>query len=511
MGGKDHYFARFGRRLALLARNPAEYLFRYPPGPAYTSILYLKKYENFQIILRGKPVEHISVANDLKFKKVVTYKPQVTHDSQVPYWNVLEEGSSTGRSVVGVLEANFIEPAHDKQDFERTPLFIRLETKLRQIIIDYWKERCHLIDYRPMDAQVRSQYKDGRKDSGGPGPNDKQKSPTGQRIGRRPSNLLPEIYEDATANCAEKVNFYVLAPFGAKETRPYKVPLCIYEMLKPHQKDGLDWLWSLHCNEKSGGIVADDMGLGKTQQMTTFLAGLFHSDIISRALIITPVSIIGSWTKELEKVGLDRRVHIYETSGALDTIAKEKAVILISYEMYCKEHEILASHSQNWDYVVLDEGHRIKNLKAHVTIAMNKIQCVKKVLMTGTPLCRDLEDIYALLNFIELDIFGSEAFFRNKYILPISKGQYINSSEDNKQKYFEALARCRKVICPFLLRRNKSVLIESGELPCKKHDIIVWLKLTDLQVILYKNLYNLYGPGKSLAKDDNISFTLSKH
>ena len=39
---------------------------------------------------------------------------------------------------LGVLEANFIEPAHDKQDFERTPLFIRLETKLRQIIIEYW-------------------------------------------------------------------------------------------------------------------------------------------------------------------------------------------------------------------------------------------------------------------------------------------------------------------------------------------------------------------------------------
>lgn len=39
---------------------------------------------------------------------------------------------------LGVLEANFIEPAHDKQDFERTPLFIRLETKLKQIIVDYW-------------------------------------------------------------------------------------------------------------------------------------------------------------------------------------------------------------------------------------------------------------------------------------------------------------------------------------------------------------------------------------
>jgi hypothetical protein len=50
---------------------------------AYTSILYLRKFENFQIILRGKPVEQISIANELKFKKVVTYKPQVAHDSQV--------------------------------------------------------------------------------------------------------------------------------------------------------------------------------------------------------------------------------------------------------------------------------------------------------------------------------------------------------------------------------------------------------------------------------------------
>ncbi|CAM0910593.1 unnamed protein product [Alopecurus aequalis] len=195
---------------------------------AYTSILYLKKYENFQIILRGKPVEHISVASDLKFKKVVTYKPQVTHDSQVvsvrvdigfakeapvlgifgmnvyhknrlimPFWKVLQEGSSRGRSVVGVLEANFIEPAHDKQDFERTPLFIRLETKLRQIICDYWKERCHLVGYQPMDPQLRSQYKDGRKDSGGHGPKVQQKSPNDQRIGGRSSNLLPETYDDA--------------------------------------------------------------------------------------------------------------------------------------------------------------------------------------------------------------------------------------------------------------------------------------------------------------------------
>nr|AAK70637.1 Unknown protein [Oryza sativa Japonica Group]AAL76195.1 Hypothetical protein [Oryza sativa Japonica Group] len=194
---------------------------------AYTSILYLKKFENFQIILRGKPVEQIRIADELKFKKLVTYKPQVAHDSQVvsvkvdvgfakeapvlgifgmnvyhknrlimPFWKVLQEGSSRGRSVVGVLEANFIEPAHDKQDFERTPLFIRLEAKLRQIILDYWKEKCHLIGYQPVDPQLRSQYKAALKDSGNPGPKSQQKASTSRRTGGHTSNLLPETYDD---------------------------------------------------------------------------------------------------------------------------------------------------------------------------------------------------------------------------------------------------------------------------------------------------------------------------
>ena len=50
---------------------------------AYTSILYLKKFDNFRIILRGKPVEQIRITDELKFKKVVTYKPHAAHDSQV--------------------------------------------------------------------------------------------------------------------------------------------------------------------------------------------------------------------------------------------------------------------------------------------------------------------------------------------------------------------------------------------------------------------------------------------
>ncbi|KAL8047339.1 hypothetical protein ABFX02_08G234400 [Erythranthe guttata] len=136
---------------------------------AYASILYLKKFTNFKIILRGKPVEQFSIADDLKHSTTITYSPQrglalkevtvqtvigfikeapalgvcgfnVYHKNRLirPYWKVTADGNSRGHGVVGVLEANFIEPAHDKQDFERSTLFVKLEMRLKQMVMEYW-------------------------------------------------------------------------------------------------------------------------------------------------------------------------------------------------------------------------------------------------------------------------------------------------------------------------------------------------------------------------------------
>lgn len=151
---------------------------------AYASILYLRMPSNFQIILRGEVVEHLSIAEDLKFKERILYKPQIGNSKDLhckevsvittigfakeapmvsvhgfnvyhknrlimPFWKVFQENSSRGRGVVGVLEANFMEPAHDKQDFERTPILQRLETRLKQMTIEYWNLHCDLIGYQP--------------------------------------------------------------------------------------------------------------------------------------------------------------------------------------------------------------------------------------------------------------------------------------------------------------------------------------------------------------------------
>lgn len=150
---------------------------------AYVSILYLRKFTNFRIILRGKPVEQLNIGDELKYPKVVLYRPQlaatskevsvettigfikeapalgvsgfnVYHKNRLirPFWKVTSDGSSQGNGVVGVLEANFMEPAHDKQDFERSSLFIRLEMRLKQMVAEYWRGHCHLIGHRPYNS-----------------------------------------------------------------------------------------------------------------------------------------------------------------------------------------------------------------------------------------------------------------------------------------------------------------------------------------------------------------------
>ncbi|KMT10619.1 hypothetical protein BVRB_5g117380 isoform A [Beta vulgaris subsp. vulgaris] len=141
----------------------------------YLSILYLQLPQNFSIILRGKVVEHHSIARDLRFPEFIVYRPfskgtkegdimttigflkeapdvnihgfNVYHKNRLilPFWQVASYSNGRGR---GVLEANFAEPIHNKQDFERTSLFQRLETRLKSMTCEYWDHHCGLIGYQ---------------------------------------------------------------------------------------------------------------------------------------------------------------------------------------------------------------------------------------------------------------------------------------------------------------------------------------------------------------------------
>ncbi|KAF9622346.1 hypothetical protein IFM89_031149 [Coptis chinensis] len=152
---------------------------------SYASILYLRLPPGFRIVLRGKDVEHHNIVNDLMITQEITYRPQpgadgvqkepnmvavvtvgfvkdakdhidvqgfnVYHKNRLikPFWRVWNAAGSDGRGVIGVLEANFVEPAHDKQGFERTTVLSRLESRLVQMQKTYWSSNCQKIGYAP--------------------------------------------------------------------------------------------------------------------------------------------------------------------------------------------------------------------------------------------------------------------------------------------------------------------------------------------------------------------------
>ncbi|EOA18230.1 hypothetical protein CARUB_v10006721mg [Capsella rubella] len=182
---------------------------------SYVSILYLRIPPGFRIILRGKDVEHHSVVNDMMQTEQITYRPQsesygfttnmsaiviigfvkdakhhvdvqgfnVYHKNRLikPFWRIWNTSGSDGRGVIGVLEANFVEPAHDKQGFERTTVLSRLESRLVQMQKNYWRNNCHKIGYAPRHGKSGHGYyqrdSSPENDHGGSAPS-KIKTPT---------------------------------------------------------------------------------------------------------------------------------------------------------------------------------------------------------------------------------------------------------------------------------------------------------------------------------------------
>ncbi|CAM8978320.1 unnamed protein product [Rhodiola kirilowii] len=152
---------------------------------SYASILYLRIPPGFRIILRGQDVVHHNIVNDMMMREEITYRPQpgtnefscstnmvavvtigfvkdaashidvqgfnVYHKNRLikPFWRIWNSTGSDGRGVIGVLEADFVEPAHDKQGFERTTVLEKLEGRLLAMQKTYWRKHCHKIGYAP--------------------------------------------------------------------------------------------------------------------------------------------------------------------------------------------------------------------------------------------------------------------------------------------------------------------------------------------------------------------------
>ena len=195
---------------------------------------------------------------------------------------------------------------------------------------------------------------------------------------------------------------------------------------------------------------------GKTLQTIALFCHLKERDeACGPSLVVCPLSVLNSWCCELKKWAPSLRVLLFHTADGNDRGIKRKElteaadkydVVVTTYDMV-RTKELLAIWARIYfRYVVLDEGHKIKNRDALTSQAVRMVNSENRLLLTGTPLQNNLVELVSLLNFLHSDIFTNVREFEKAFNI----GNGNNSSFDK-----EMLIQAQKVLGLFMLRRKK--------------------------------------------------------
>lgn len=265
-------------------------------------------------------------------------------------------------------------------------------------------------------------------------------------------------------------------------------------VLKGYQLEGLNWLITLYENGLNG-ILADDMGLGKTIQSIALLAFIYEMDTKGPFLIAAPLSTVDNWMNEFEKFAPDLPVLKYYHQGGYKERSKllrkffkntkGTGVVVTSYEMIIRDSDQIMS--KQWKFLIVDEGHRLKNINCKLIQELKRINTTNRLLLTGTPLQNNLGELWSLLNFIMPEIFADFEIF-NKWFNFEDLDLQSDSSKLNRVINDELeknlISNLHTILKPFLLRRLKKTVL-AGILPPKR-EYIIDCPLTPMQNKLYR-------------------------
>lgn len=241
--------------------------------------------------------------------------------------------------------------------------------------------------------------------------------------------------------------------------------------LLPYQLEGLQWLLSLWENGLNG-ILADEMGLGKTIQIISLIAQLRHNNTSGPFLIAGPLATLHNWVNEFKKWLPSCPVILYHGDRVEREELRKKhmpthnvksmnfPVIVTNFEMLISDRQYLEQYV--WQYIILDEGHRIKNRNCKLLQELKSIKSISRLLLTGTPIQNSLEELWSLLNFCspmifdDLEVFKSWFGFKN-----IGKDTKVEDILGTEQEQ-RIVTKLHEILRPFLLRRlKKDVLIRN--------------------------------------------------
>jgi SNF2 family DNA or RNA helicase len=257
------------------------------------------------------------------------------------------------------------------------------------------------------------------------------------------------------------------------DTLLYPVPTGIKATLRPYQQKGFEWM-ALLAEAGAGTCLADDMGLGKTLQTICFLAHYRQRYPQQQHIVVCPSSLLYNWQQEFEKFApaLSTYIHHGPNREVKKIEEGNAAVILTTYSTLRSDIDSISSIP--FGVAVIDESHNIKNPSALITLAVNQLNAVSRVALSGTPVMNNTFDLYAQLSFLLPGMFGSREFFKREYADAIDR--------DNDP---EKIAALKKITAPFVLRRTKEQV--ATDLP-EKVESVLWCEMGPNQKAAYESI-----------------------
>lgn len=276
--------------------------------------------------------------------------------------------------------------------------------------------------------------------------------------------------------------------------KKYGEPKCFIGNLKQYQIQGLNWLISLY-EQGINGILADEMGLGKTIQCISFLGHLAEEkNIWGPHLIISPSSTLHNWVHEFEKFCPTLKVMPYWGNPNdrktlrkfwnpknLYTKNSPFHVVISSYGLILEDEKMF--QKVKWQYLILDEAHSIKSVKSARWKTLLGLDVRNRLLLTGTPLQNNMQELWALLHFIMPSLFDSHEEFNEWFSKDIESHAKKSGSSQPSSLNEQQVQRLHLILKPFMLRRvKKDIEFEM----VKKEEKTIMCKLSYRQIQLYK-------------------------
>jgi len=247
--------------------------------------------------------------------------------------------------------------------------------------------------------------------------------------------------------------------------------------LRPYQKVGVQWLWTLR-SLGLGGCLADDMGLGKTIQVIALLSMLrTDGDDEGVDLLVVPASLVDNWCDELARFAPHLQVLVAHPSSLPSrTLKALPAAEVRAHDVIVTTYGTVARtpwmQEFGWRGVVLDEAQAIKNPGAKQTRAIKKLPARWRLALTGTPVENRLGDLWSIFDFLNPGLLGSARAFGG-----LCKAMAGRPTD--------GYAPLRRLVGPYILRRLKTDKAVISDLP-DKTEVVAHCLLTKPQAALYK-------------------------